>query len=790
MSSEHMDTWNEIRFDANSRLFQLRSSDGITSVDFGASFEINGELLTLVDATSVNGNFNISAGSASEIIAEFGAIDLKCVFTITQTANGETILIDTELVNIGNDTLTLRECSPVSVTPSRGAIQLRGDTGNAVYLASSGTTSPSKVYRCADQNSPHRAVTIMHVVSHEAKRALNISFITLDRMPTRHTFAYDNGFTEYNAICSLGGYKLAPGATIKLELLTVEARADLHESLHKWADRVSVCYQPDIWPKIPGSWLGWAWVDAFNVETYEDVVVRNVKAIRERLKGFDLEYVWVSIGNIGRGLPGNWLDWNYDSFPNGHEYLVNTLDEFGFRLGFWVGPFYIASWLENFVNEMHDALLKRDGKLAEGAAQWRYGEPATVPASERPCCYSLDPTHPKGAAFLEKVFSTYRDWGVRYYMIDFIHAAAYTPDYNPYGPDTAYNQHYNRTIVSGTPVMREGLQIIAEASGDDTYRLSSSGATFACVGTIAAARIGNDYGEGRAINPEAFFYPATFVINRAEAWTGHQCASDNMAGAYFTHKKLYLNDSGNVMTVDKPIPIGDAQITATIFGMSGGPIMLGDDIDRMAEERLALIKKVFPRTDTIATPVDLFDAPFPDYPKIFTIHVDAGWDEWDVVAVLNYDDDVRTETIPLTKLGLDSTEEYTIWEFWNEQYLGTITGELRPVIPPHSARLYRLRKRLNHPWVLATDMHVMQGQVDIADVAWNKETMTLSGKAMRPEGEIGNLFIYVPTGLYVVNPQGFWIAKDGNDNTLIIRAQFKFEDRPAEWSIQFAPIAE
>jgi uncharacterized protein (TIGR03437 family) len=32
----------------------------------------------------------------------------------------------------------------------------------------------------------------------------------------------------------------------------------------------------------------------------------------------------------------------------------------------------------------------------------------------------LDPTHPQTKVFLRNVFTTYRQWGVRYYMIDFL----------------------------------------------------------------------------------------------------------------------------------------------------------------------------------------------------------------------------------------------------------------------------------------------------------------------------------------------------------------------------------
>ena len=104
-------------------------------------------------------------------------------------------------------------------------------------------------------------------------------------------------------------------------------------------------------------------------------------------------------------------------------------------------------------------------------------------------------------------------------------------------------------------------------------------------------RVGSDYGEGRALyGPNKGFYPGTFVINKPDYWTSHRTGICSMM-YYFCHRKLYLSDSGNVMTIDKPIPLADAQISATVFGINGGPVMLGDDIDRMDEDRLLMVRQ-------------------------------------------------------------------------------------------------------------------------------------------------------------------------------------------------------
>lgn len=425
------------------------------------------------------------------------------------------------------------------------------------------------------------------------------------------------------------------------------------------------------------------------------------------------------------------------------------------------------------------SIPRREGQPALALAHWSYGAAGHLPLDQRPAIYSLDPTHPKARDFIAKVYETYRQWGIRYFMVDFINAIAWPNEGVP------YDDQYDKSVVRGAQMLREGLKIVREAAGPETYLLSSSGPNLQNVGLVDACRMGNDYGEGRAINPEAYFYPATFVINGANFWTSHSYASGNMAGCYYTHRKLFINDSANVMTLDKPVPVCEAQIVATIFGICGGPVMLGDDIDRMSEERLALIKKVFPRTPEVARPVDLFDRPLPDYPRLFHNHVVTDWGEWEIVSVLNYDDEPLVLPVALERLGLSSADRYRVFEFWNEQYLGTVSGELRAIVPPRSARVYRLSRATGYPWVLGTDMHVMQGQVELAQVRWDRETLTLSGQVSRPAGNTGTIFVAAPKGLAVRNPQGYHIAKDAHDESLVITRQFEFANEPQTFSLQF-----
>lgn len=769
------------------RLLTLASADNSFTLVFDLALQADDEVLRLQGQANIEAPMDVGSERLAQLPLKYHTPPLDWNVTITRSADDCTILIGSTIYNPGPEPVRLGECRLVEVTPKRGKVTLVGDTGQAVYLSVSGTTGPTRVAKAAAPPPPtngyesgHYSATLLQVVSHEAARALHLGFITFDSQNTVLRFEYEeSGFQTLQAVCDFQGLILPPGSSVATETLMIEVSEDFHESLHHWADRVATHYQPQIWPTIPAGWLGWSWVDAFNVENYEEVMLRNCRAIRRRLGGFDIGYVWESIGNIRDGLPGAWLEWDYNNFPHGHEFLVEELRKLDFILGFWCGAFWLVNTLEDKVAQLSEAMLKLDGQPAVASAEWGYGASAKLPREQRPCIYSLDPTHPKTKEFIANVFATYREWGIRYYMVDFLNAIAYPNEGVP------YNEHYDTSLARGPQVLREGLRTVRKAAQSDTYLQSSSGPTIQNTGYVDACRVGNDYGEGRAINPESYFYPATFVINGANFWTSHSYASGNMAGYYYTHRKLYLNDSGNVMTLDKPVPLCEAQIVATIFGMCGGPVMLGDDIDRISEERLALIKKVFPRTPEVAVPVDLFDRPLPDYPRLFLNQVRTEWSAWDVISILNYDDDPLTLPVSLARLGLDPDAKYRLWEFWNEQYLGTVSGEFRAVVPPRSARIYRLSKLTGYPWVLGTDMHVMQGQVELSEVVWDRATLTLSGQATRPAGNVGNVFISAPRGLAVANPRGYHIAKDAHDQTLIISRQFEFGDQPEPFNLTF-----
>jgi hypothetical protein len=443
--------------------------------------------------------------------------------------------------------------------------------------------------------------TLLQLWDRSTSTAVQFGFVTFDRINTE--IILEGGVVS--ATCDFEGFALLPGATIATERLRIARGDDPIAALHAWGDAAAAHYRPRIWPTTPAGWVGWSWVDGFNIERYEDVVRRNARAIRAKLPDAGIDYIWVSIGNLKNREPGAWLEWNRALFPSGPQALVRDLAAQDFKLGLWAGAYWVSARLESRVAQLRDAFLLQNG------------QPMSVPHRDLGPQLILDPTHPKTHAWFEEVFRTYREWGVRYYMIDFVHSASgSTP--GRYLPDG----YFDKTLVPSVEAVRASLKVIREAAGPDTYLLISTGPTFQTVGLLDAVRAGTDYGEGRPLDgPGKGFFPGTFVVNKPDYTTSHLRAVQAWATHFFAHRKLFIADSGNVLTLDKPVPRTDAQISATIFGLNGSPLMIGDDVDRMNDERLALLRQQFPRLPEVAEPLDLFDAPEPDHPKTFRLRV-------------------------------------------------------------------------------------------------------------------------------------------------------------------------
>jgi len=760
-----MTVTTQFHFDQQSRRYSIDGPVGLKNARLG--IEADGMMLWADEAAH-------ATWSDDAAKFDFTEPPLSWKVRFRWLAECPALTVSSTLENRGSQPIKLGRCYLAHTDDASGEVRFGAHPEDAAALLTKGAGNPPWFSKpLMGSTEPLLSQTLTQWFSPGGGPALQFGFVTFDRAQTVISSKWDPA-RKRAVVCAwndFAGFELAPGASVYSEQLRIGLESDPLAAMDAWADAVHEHYKPPIWPKPPAGWVGWAWVDPFFVEKYEDVVKRNAHAVRHRLKldENDVPYVWVSVGNIKDILPGNWLEWNYTTFPSGPAALHQELDSLKFRWGLWTGFFWLSARLTDKVERLKDALLQYQGK------------PATIHHRDLGLMYVLDPSHPKTHEYIREVYSTYRRWGVRYYMLDFLDAmTGATPGTHP------NDGYYDKTKINGPEAWREGLRVIRETVTDDTYLLGSTGPSFQVTGLVNGMHLGNDYGDGRPLyGPNKGFYPGTFVINNPNWWTSHHTALLTMGAYSFFHRKLMIADTGSVMTIDKPIPLADAQITVTFFGINGSQLMMGDDVDRMDEGRMRMIRMVFPRLPQTPRPLDLFAKAELDYPQMFHLPVEREWDRWDLLAIFNLGDETLAKTVPLTLLGLEPTAPFAVWDFWNGRFQGLPQGSVAIEVPPRSVKLLRIARAREHPWLISTDMHVRQGQAEILDCQWDQNAMTLIIHAQRPAGHDGSIYVRAPKGWALAEPQGLWLARDGRDNSLIIRKPLTFEGPPVEVAMRF-----
>jgi len=83
-------------------------------------------------------------------------------------------------------------------------------------------------------------------------------------------------------------------------------------------------------------------------------------------------------------------------------------------------------------------------------------------------------------------------------------------------------------------------------------------------------------------------------------------------------------------------------------------------------------------------------------------------------------------------LGLDASSRYYVYDFWNDQLIGNLSGgqQLTQELKPGEARMMSVHKVETHPQLLSTNRHIMQGYMDMPGrPRWDGTNFILSGRS-------------------------------------------------------------
>jgi hypothetical protein len=188
-------------------------------------------------------------------------------------------------------------------------------------------------------------------------------------------------------------------------------------------------------------------------------------------------------------------------------------------------------------------------------------------------------------------------------------------------------------------------------------------------------------------------------------------------------------------------PLNVARLAATVVALPGQLTFFGDKLTQLAPERMRLLQQTLPVCDV--RPLDLL--PLNDLKPIWDLKLRRPFGAWDVVSVFNWSDAPSTQRVAFADLGLDSRQEYLVYEFWSRKFLGIRRDHLELPLPPHGNVLLSVHARQDCPQFISTDRHVCQGGVELKAVAWNQGRAELSCSFKLVENDPLTAFFHVPS---------------------------------------------
>lgn len=542
-----------------------------------------------------------------------------------------------------------------------------------------------------------------------------------------------------------------PGKTLRSNRMVLNVASDPYQVLEDYAEAVGIANHART-ASIVNGWCSWFYTLA---HVSEEEVIRNTEFAATHLKPYGLEYIQIDEGY--QRWHGDWE--GNERFPHGMKWLAQQIKNHGFKAGLWISP-YVVSEPASVFREHPDWFVKNPDGSPQRVGNWPDG--ADPPADENPRRYCIDITHPDAAQWLHDLINQIaNDWGYEMIKIDFVAWSI-----------LAANAYHDPTL-SAAEVYRKGMEIMRKAAGERCHILEC-GPGNTTVGLIDSMRIELDVNYGFA---DAAWN--TYFLDAA-------CSAAAAARRYHFHGRTWTNDVDHLcmhlMSHDQ------SEAAATIIAMSGGNTMSGDRLTQLDSYRMDILKKITPSAGIASFPVDLFDG---GISYAFAATVVKPFGEWTIAAFFNPSlTEPARYSFPAERLRLDITKTYLAFDFWRQQFVGEMTGDIAVEVPPGSVRLLALHQKLGTPQFLSTDRHVMQGAVELETWHWNATTQTISGTSKGPKGTSHNVYVYVP-GDHPWTWGGYVLFRDFDSYTLklvhdnIIQVHVRFEDiGQVAWEIQ------
>ncbi len=604
--------------------------------------------------------------------------------TLTLYDDRPFVIARADVQNIGDAPMRVRELRPMD-----GARVDLGATATALRFYKQGwqSWSPTIVLDCSGEDlvmspptigpgtqppqKPGRFVSeaMTAVVDPETDHGVLAGFVS-NADQFSHVWL-DTADGTMTAASYADGVTIGHREVIASERLLIDVTSPPLRALERYGNAVGREMEALSHERVTSGWCSWYY---YFQGISESEVLANLDYITANRETLPFGYVQIDDGY--QAEIGDWLTAN-EKFPSGMKAMADAIHERGYKAGLWVAPFLAGARSKLFAEHPDWFVKFSTGMPAIGTMNW--GQ----------LCFALDTTHPEALAWLKNVFETVcGEWGYDYVKIDFIFAAAV--DGVRHDPNVTRAQAYRR-----------GLEIVREAVGD-RFVLACGNPQLASVGMVEAARVGPDVGPYWL----PFDRPAPrTLLSDPSALNSIR----NTITRYWMHGRLWMSDPDCLLVRESDTALAGDEVRAlaTVIAMTGGMVLDSDNLPKLSDSRRELISLLLPVYGKAAIPLDLFQTP--DVPQVLSL--DCGTHR--MLALFNWADEAAEVSAPLPE------GRWHAFETWGEEYVGVVEGSASVKVEPHGCKLLRLTADAGRLQVVGSNLHVMQGALEVASEDWD-----------------------------------------------------------------------
>jgi alpha-galactosidase len=428
----------------------------------------------------------------------------------------------------------------------------------------------------------------------------------------------------------------------------------------------------------PPMWTHW-------YQYYHDISEQRFLGILDYLAP-QRQVLPLQLAELDDGYQSAWGDWlsTNDRFPHGLEWLADQIRQRGFTPGLWLAPFTV----------------ERKSLIAQAHPDWlvlnKRGKPANVGFLYKMSIQALDLTQPEVLDHLRDLVSSLsQQWGFRMLKIDFLNAAA-QPGYRS-------NPKHTRAEA-----LRAGLQAIRQGVGEDTFLLGCGCPFGPAIGLVDSMRIGPD----TAPSWRPYFHWLEWagpLIKNNPSMPSMRNALRNTFNLNSLHQRWWWNDPDCLVVREAGSRLSDAEVQSeiTLIGLSGGMLISSDDLEKVSAKRLGWLRRVVPNLGLHGLPLDGFEQ---EMPQGYRVQLEKNEQQWQLVALFNWEDHPRDIPFRLADLGYSPGVELHIYDFWDDGYIQPTWPEVCfEALAAHGCKLLRICQAGIGPQLVGDNLHISMG---------------------------------------------------------------------------------